>query len=68
RFPAWFPVDEMADVSRKLMEKREPAMYGDELSTTPADLIFSRQEAKEALSSAEQAHEAVKKLFAEYSA
>ncbi|MCS6784287.1 MAG: HEPN domain-containing protein [Candidatus Caldarchaeum sp.] len=68
RFPAWFPVDEMADVSRKLMEKREPAMYGDELSTTPADLLFSRPEAEEALRYAEQAHEAVKKLFAEYSA
>lgn len=67
RFPAWFLVDEMADISRKLSDKREPAMYGDELSTTPADL-FSRPEAEEALRYAELAHEAVKKLFAEYSA
>ncbi|MCS7145296.1 MAG: HEPN domain-containing protein [Nitrososphaerota archaeon] len=67
RFPAWFPVDEMADVSRKLAEKREPAMYGDELSMTPADLVFDKSEAEEAFNSAEQAYKAVKKLFAEYS-
>lgn len=60
RFPAWFLVDEMADISRKLSDKREPAMYGDELSTTLADLLFSRPEAEEALRYAELAHEAVK--------
>ena len=31
RFPKWFPMVEFAEISRKLAEKREPAMYGNEL-------------------------------------
>lgn len=68
RFPQWFPVERLALVSRKLSEKREPAMYGDEISMTPADLLFSRDEAEEAFKMARETHEFVKKLFHEYAA
>ncbi|MEM4281555.1 MAG: HEPN domain-containing protein [Candidatus Caldarchaeum sp.] len=67
RFPAWFPADRLAETSIKLAEKREPAMYGDELSMTPADLVFKRSEAEEAFEMAEQTYMYVEKLFAEYS-
>ncbi|MEM2237969.1 MAG: HEPN domain-containing protein [Candidatus Caldarchaeum sp.] len=67
RFPAWFPADRLAEASIKLAEKREPAMYGDELSMTPADLVFERSEAEEAFEMAEQTYMYVEKLFAEYS-
>ena len=66
RFPQWFPVDKLAGISRKLAEKREPAMYGDELSMTPADLLFNKSEAEESLEMAKETLEAVKKLFEEY--
>ncbi|GBC70639.1 hypothetical protein HRbin02_00407 [Candidatus Calditenuaceae archaeon HR02] len=68
RFPKWFPVDSLALISRKLSEKREPAMYGDEISMTPADLLFSRAEAEEAFKMAREAYEFVKKLFQEFEA
>lgn len=66
RFPTWFPVDTLAKISTKLAEKCEPAMYGDELSMTPADLVFERPEAEEALESAKLTYQSVKKLFEEY--
>ncbi len=68
RFPQWFPVERLALFSRKLSEKREPALYGDEVSMTPADLLFSRAEAEEAFEMAKETHEFVKKLFQEYTA
>lgn len=66
RFPQWFPIDKLAIISRKLSEKREPAMYGDELSMTPADLIFQKSEAEESLAMARETYDAVNKLFKEY--
>ncbi len=66
RFPQWFPVDRLAKISRKLAEKREPAMYGDELSMTPADLLFDKSEAEESLEMAKETYNTVKKLFSEY--
>lgn len=66
RFPQWFPVEKLAAISRKLSEKREPAMYGDELSMTPADLLFDKSEAEESLKMAKETYEFVKKLFEEY--
>ncbi|MEM0481528.1 MAG: HEPN domain-containing protein [Nitrososphaerota archaeon] len=68
RFPQWFPVDKLALISRKLSEKREPAMYGDEASMTPADLLFTKAEAEETFEMAKEAHDFVERLFQEYKA
>ncbi len=66
KFPPWFPIGELATISRKLSEKRELAMYGDELSMTPADQLFDRSDAEEALVLAKKTYENVKKLLDEY--
>ncbi|MEM4536678.1 MAG: HEPN domain-containing protein, partial [Nitrososphaerota archaeon] len=62
KFPQWFPVNKLAETSRKLAEKREPAMYGDELSMTPADLLSNKSDAVESLELARETLEAVKRL------
>jgi HEPN domain-containing protein len=66
RFPASFPTERMAEISRRLAERREPAMYGDELTMTPADLLFTREDGEEAVRMAVEALEAVRTLFEQY--
>lgn len=66
RFPAWFDVDVFALKSRELAEKREPAMYGDELEGMWPDQLFTRKDAEKAMSDAKRIYEACEKLFDEY--
>ncbi|MDJ0269045.1 MAG: HEPN domain-containing protein [Aigarchaeota archaeon] len=66
RCPRWFEVEKMAKISRIVAEKREPAMYGDELSTNPADMLFTRDEAKEAFNMTREVLENVSRLISEY--
>ena len=63
RFPKWFPIVEFAEISRKLAEKREPAMYGNELKMMPASILFSKEEASEALKNAEKIYSFCLKLL-----
>jgi HEPN domain-containing protein len=63
RFPKWFPIVEFAEISRKLAEKREPAMYGSELKMVPASVLFSKEEASEALKNAEKIYSLCLKLL-----
>jgi len=65
RFPEWFPTMEFAKMSRMLAEKREPAMYGDELRKIPASVLFDETEAREALRIARRVHSFCLKLHKE---
>ncbi|MEM2902741.1 MAG: HEPN domain-containing protein [Candidatus Bathyarchaeia archaeon] len=65
RFPEWFTVEKFAEISTALAEKREPAMYGDELRMMPASRLFDEGQAKEALRDAEQVYSASVKLLNE---
>ncbi len=53
RYPGWFAekIPEMARVSRELLQKRIPSMYGDEMGRGPGEL-FTREDASQALSDA----------------
>ncbi|MEM2949450.1 MAG: hypothetical protein QXV52_00005 [Nitrososphaeria archaeon] len=63
RFPECFPVDEFAKVSRVLAEKREPAVYGDELRLMPSSTLFDRGRGEDALKSAEKVYSFCLRLF-----
>jgi len=63
RFPKWFPITEFAEISRRLAEKREPAMYGNELKMVPASVLFNKEEAEEALKNAKEIYHFCLKLF-----
>jgi len=56
RFPAWFKVETYAEASRALAEKRELAMYGDELRMVTASALFTKEDAEQALADAEAIH------------
>jgi hypothetical protein len=43
RFPEWFPVERFAEISLRLAEKREPAMYGNELRMMPTSILFDEE-------------------------
>jgi len=49
RLPVWFGVEEKAKISHWLAERREPAMYGDEIRGKGANQLFTREEALLAL-------------------
>jgi hypothetical protein len=49
RFPEWFDLEEFAAINRELSEKREPAMCGDELKMIPLSVLFTEEEAENAL-------------------
>jgi len=63
RFPEWFDLEEFATINRELSEKREPAMYGNELKMIPATVLFTEEEAKNALQKARKVYEACEKLI-----
>ncbi len=63
RFPKWFNVEAYAEVSRLLAEKREPAMYGDELRMAPAATLFEKADAEDALGNAKAIHRDCMKLL-----
>lgn len=67
KFPDWFSlkIPEFIVISRDLSKKRGPAMYGYETELRPASDIFSKNDAEEALKSAEEVFEACSRLIGE---
>lgn len=65
RFPEWFQelVEELASISRSLRKERELAMYGDEEAGIPAEELYTRRDAEQALSQARRVVESVEKLL-----
>lgn len=51
RFPG-FPIDLVVSTSRRLREEREISMYGDDTTETPAQLLYTSDDAREVLDSA----------------
>lgn len=58
KFPDWFSMKiiEFMRISRDLSKKRGPAIYGYEAQQRPASDIFTKNDAKEALMSAEDVY------------
>lgn len=67
RFPGWFQerIPELAYISRSLRREREPAMYGDEETGLPAEELYTRYDAEQALRQAKIVLDAVEKLLKE---
>jgi len=65
RFPNWFSTEEFAEVSRELVEKRAPAMYGDDLKMLPASQLFTREDAQKAAGQAQRIYDACVRLLKE---
>ena len=65
RFPQWFreKIPRLASISRRLRREREPSMYGDEETGTPAEELYTREDAEEALQSSKEVYEACAKLL-----
>lgn len=65
RFPEWFRdrVPELAYISRSLRREREPAMYGDEETGMPAEELYTRYDAEQALNQARTVLNFVEKLL-----
>jgi HEPN domain-containing protein len=70
RFPEWFRehMDEFASISRSLRKERELAMYGDEEAGIPAEELYTRYDAEQALNMAKKVLEHVEKLLQEITA
>ncbi len=62
RFPRWFDTEKFAEISRRLAEKREPAMYGDESAGIGPDQLFTKKEAVSATAFAKEINNACAKL------
>ncbi len=67
KFPAWFSakITDFERISRDLSKKRGPALYGYEAQLRPASDIFSRNDADEALMSAEDVYNSCNRLISE---
>ncbi|HLB70460.1 MAG: HEPN domain-containing protein [Candidatus Methanoperedens sp.] len=67
KFPDWFSsrIPEFMRISKDLSKKRGPALYGYEARLTPASDIFSKNDADEALMSAEKIFDACTRLINE---
>ncbi len=67
RFPQWFQdnIPRLAYISRSLRREREPAMYGDEELGLPAEELYTRYDAEQALKQAKTVLVLVKKLLHE---
>jgi len=70
RFPEWFRehIDEFASISRSLRKERELAMYGDEEAGIPAEELYTRYDAEQALNMAKKVLGHVEKLLQEITA
>jgi len=53
RFPG-FPIDLIVSTSRRLREEREISIYGDEVTETPAEELYSEGDAQSALEAADK--------------
>ena len=51
RFPG-MPVDRIVSISRRLRSEREISYYGDDLTETPPDQLYTEKDAVEALDDA----------------
>ena len=69
RFPDWFRkrIPELAYISRSLRREREVAMYGDEELGLPAEELYTKYDAEQALKHAKVVLENVIKLLQEVS-
>nr|WP_291764506.1 hypothetical protein [Caldivirga sp. UBA161] len=67
KFPQWFreKVDIFASYSRSLRKERELAMYGDEESNTPPEMLYSDYDAQQSLKMAEEVLDYAKRLYEE---
>jgi len=65
RFPDWFAIEEFAEASRELAEKRAPSMYGDDLKMLPASELFTREDAQKAAGQAQKIHDTCVRLLRE---
>lgn len=68
RFPVWFrkEIENLAEASSWLAEKRGPAMYGDEIGGIPASRLFTHEDAEQALNYARKAVSSAFRLFKEF--
>ena len=68
RFPGWFRciVDELAEASSWLAERRGPAMYGDEVGGRPPSALFDEADSAKALSYASRCVKAAGRLLEEF--
>ncbi len=64
KYPRWFvdAIPEMVRVSRELVQKRIPSMYGEELSGKGPGELFDRDDASSSLSDANRVFKLVSKL------
>lgn len=64
KYPGWFSekIPEMARVSRELVQKRIPSMYGDEIGRGPGEL-FTGEDASQALADARMVFGLAKRLL-----
>ncbi len=51
RFPN-IPLDRVVSISRRLREEREISFYGDDLTDSPPETLYDKQDAEDALSDA----------------
>ncbi len=67
KFPDWFSfkIPEFIQISKDLAKKRGPALYGYEAQLKPASDIFSKNDAEEALMSADKVFDACSRLISE---
>jgi HEPN domain-containing protein len=67
KFPDWFSynIPAFITISRDLSKKRGPALYGYEAQLRPASDIFSRNDAVEALNSADEVFNECRRLVKE---
>ncbi len=68
KFPEWFSskIPDFIRISRDLSKKRGPALYGYEAQLRPASDIFSRNDAEDALMSAEDVFDACDRLIKDF--
>ncbi len=70
RYPEWFKreIEALADISRRLVAKREVSMYGDEESSISPDEAISIEEASRAVMDSERVYSLCKRLLEEIKA
>ncbi len=63
--PDWFrfELETISVASKRLVEERGPAFYGDEKALIPPRELYSKEDAEKAIDSARKIHELSKKLF-----
>ncbi|MBC7092218.1 MAG: HEPN domain-containing protein [Nitrososphaeria archaeon] len=67
RFPEWFrkEIEKVSEISRDLVDKRSPSLYGIETLGKTAEDIFDKEDAEKALSDAKYVLSLVNRLLIE---